>query len=153
KDAAARYKNHPAVLFDLFNEPHGISWEVWKDGGFVEERTTKADEDAFLTPEEKAKAKKGFESPGMQKLLDAVRETGAKNIVVAGGLAWSADLSGITKGYALVDKTGNGVVYGWHIYNWHTDWAGKMMATAEKHPILVGEMGADAKKLDFIPAA
>src|SRR5690606_12053588 len=27
-DAATRYKNHPAVIFDLMNEPHGISWEV-----------------------------------------------------------------------------------------------------------------------------
>ena len=35
KDCAAHYKDHPAVLFDLFNEPHGISWEVWRDGGWV----------------------------------------------------------------------------------------------------------------------
>ena len=33
KDAATRYKNHPAVLFELFNEPHGISWKLWRDGG------------------------------------------------------------------------------------------------------------------------
>jgi endoglucanase len=153
KDAGAHYKNHPAVLFDLFNEPHGISWEVWRDGGFVSERASKADEDAFLTDAEKAKSKQGFESPGMQKLLEAVRESGARNIVVAGGLAWSADLSGVARGFVLKDKTGNGVVYGWHIYNWHTDWAGKVLGAAEKYPILVGEMGADAKKLDFIPAA
>ena len=37
KDAAKRYANHPAVLFDLFNEPHGISWKIWRDGGFVGE--------------------------------------------------------------------------------------------------------------------
>jgi endoglucanase len=153
KSAGAHYKDHPAVLFDLFNEPHGISWEVWRDGGFVSERETKADEDAFLTEAEKAKAKQGFQSPGMQKLLDAVRDSGAKNIVVAGGLAWSADLSGIARGIVLTDKTGNGIIYGWHIYNWHTDWAGKVLGAAEKYPILVGEMGADAKKLDFIPAA
>jgi aryl-phospho-beta-D-glucosidase BglC (GH1 family) len=28
KDAAARYKDHPAVLFELFNEPHGIDWKT-----------------------------------------------------------------------------------------------------------------------------
>ncbi|MBR1837115.1 MAG: cellulase family glycosylhydrolase, partial [Kiritimatiellae bacterium] len=33
KDAAARYKNHPAVLFELFNEPHGIGWDVLVNGG------------------------------------------------------------------------------------------------------------------------
>lgn len=153
KDAAARYKNHPAVLFDLFNEPHDISWKVWRDGGFVSERTTKADEDAFLTDAEKAKANQGFQSPGMQGLLDAVRGTGARNIVVAGGLSWSGDLSGVAKGYVLEDKTGNGVMYGWHVYNWHKDWQGRVLGAAEKFPILVGEVGADVKKMNFIPAA
>ena len=38
KDVAAKYKNHPAVLFDLFNEPNGITWEIWRDGGWVGEQ-------------------------------------------------------------------------------------------------------------------
>lgn len=33
KDVAARYKNNPAVLFDLYNEPKGDSWSIWKNGG------------------------------------------------------------------------------------------------------------------------
>ena len=114
---------------------------------------TKADEDAFLSDEEKAKAKQGYQSPGMQALLNAVRETGARNIVVAGGLSWAADLSGIAKGFALDDKSGNGVMYGWHVYNWHKNWEGAVLGAAEKYPIFVGEVGADVKKLDFIPAA
>jgi len=153
KDAATRYKNHPAVLFDLFNEPHDISWQVWRDGGFVPEPKSKADEDAFLSDEEKAKSKQGFQSPGMQGLLDAVRQTGARNIVVAGGLSWAGDLSGIANGWALTDKGGNGIMYGWHVYNWHKDWQGRVLAAAEKFPIFVGEVGADVKKMDFIPAA
>lgn len=152
KDAANTYKSHPAVLFDLFNEPHGISWETWRNGGFVAEKSTKADEDAFLTPEEKAKAAKGFQSPGMQRLVDAVRETGARNIVIAGGLDWAYDLSGIANGFALTDSSGNGIVYSTHIYPWKRDWAGKVLLVAEKHPIFVGEVGADIKKMTFIPA-
>lgn len=150
KDFAALYKDHPAVLFDLMNEPHGISWEVWRNGGFVS--TAKGtDESAFLTDEEKKK-NAGFESVGLQGLVDAVRSTGAKNIVIAGGVFWCNDLTGITQGYALEDKTGNGVMYSWHTYNWHTDWEKKMLATAEKHPIFLGEVGADIHKMDFIPA-
>ncbi|GAT35417.1 cellulase [Terrimicrobium sacchariphilum] len=149
KDAAEHYKNHPAVLFDLFNEPHDISWDVWKNGGFVEEKKG-ADESAFLSDEEKAK-NSGFQSVGMQALLDAVRSTGAKNIVIVGGLGWSGDLSGIANGYTLDDKGGNGIIYGWHIYNWHKDWQGRVMAAAEKYPILVGEFGADEKKVNFLP--
>ncbi len=152
KNAAAAYKNHPAVLFDLFNEPHGVSWEVWRNGGFVAEKNSPDDENAFLTPEEKAKAAKGFQSPGMQRMLEVMRETGAHNIVIAGGLDWAYDLSGIANGFALTEKGGNGIVYSTHIYPWKRDWAGKVLLVADKHPIFVGEVGADIKKMSFIPA-
>jgi len=152
KDAAERYKNHPAVIFDLFNEPYGISWEVWRDGGHVGNKGKITDESAFLSEAEKQKIQ-GFESVGMQALLNAVRETGAKNLVVVGGLTWSSDLTGITNGFALDNKDGNGIIYGWHIYNWHKGWEKLMLAASEKHPILVGETGAHVSKMDFIPAA
>ncbi|MFA6285908.1 MAG: cellulase family glycosylhydrolase [Opitutaceae bacterium] len=149
KDAATRYKNHPAVLFDLFNEPHGISWKVWRDGGFVGEKTG-VDESAFLTADDKKK-NQGFDSPGMQALVDAVRSTGAKNIVIAGGLGWAGDLSGVAEGFTLEDKTGNGVMYSWHQYNWHKGWDKTVLPVAAKHPVFVGEVGADTNKMDFIP--
>lgn len=150
KDFATQYKDHPAVLFDIFNEPHGISWEVWRNGGWVS--TSKGnDESAFLSEEEKRK-NNGFESVGMQGLVDAVRSTGAGNIIIAGGVFWCNDLSGIADGFALDDPDGRGIMYSWHTYNWHTDWEDKILATAAKHPIFVGECGADAKKMSFIPA-
>lgn len=150
KDFSQKYANHPAVLFDIFNEPHGISWDVWKRGGFVGNKEG-VDESAFLNDEEKRK-NAGFESVGMQGLVDAVRSTGAKNIVIAGGVFWCNDLTGITRGYELEDRTGNGIMYSWHTYNWHTGWEEKVLATAAKHPIFLGEVGADIKKMDFIPA-
>lgn len=152
RDAASAYRDHPAVLFDLFNEPHGTTWEVWRDGGLVVEKNKSADEDNFLSPEERAAARSGFQSVGMQKLLDTVRETGAKNIVIVGGLDWAYDLSGIAKGFELQDRGGNGIVYSTHIYPWKRDWAGKVLVVAEKHPIFVGEVGADNNKMTFIPA-
>jgi endoglucanase len=151
RDAATKYKNHPAMIFDLFNEPHGVSWEVWRDGGFVAEKTKAADEDAFLTADEKKKNAQGFDSPGMQKLVDAVRETGAKNIVLVGGLDWAYDLSGIAKGYDIDERGGNGLICSTHIYTWKSNWKEKVLCVAEKYPILVGEVGCDIKKMDFIP--
>jgi len=150
KDAATHFKNHPAVLFDLMNEPHGISWKVWRDGGFVGEKKG-VDESAFLTAEEKKK-NQGFDSVGMQALADAVRSTGANNIVIAGGIGWSGDLSGVADGYELSDKTGNGIMYSWHQYNWHKGWDKTVLPVAAKYPVFVGEVGADPKKMDFIPA-
>ncbi len=151
QDCASAYKDHPAVLFDLLNEPHGIGWDVWRNGGFVGTKSG-TDESAFLTVDEK-KENQGFESVGMQGLVDAVRSTGAKNIVIAGGIFWCNDLSGIADGYALDDPDGNGVMYSWHTYNWHTGWEEKVLATAARFPILLGEVGADVNKMDFIPAA
>ncbi len=146
---AAKYKDHPAVLFDLMNEPHGIGWEVWRNGGWVGNKEG-TDESAFLTDEEKRK-NQGFESVGMQGLVDAVRSTGARNVVIAGGLFWCNDLTGIVNGYALDDKGGNGVMYSWHTYNWHKGWE-KVLPVAARHPIFLGEVGADVKKMEFIPA-
>jgi endoglucanase len=150
-DAAARYKDHPAVIFDLLNEPHGISWEVWRDGGFVEEKRKDGDEDAFLTPEEKLHNKHGFQSPGMQVMLNTVRATGARNMVLVGGLDYAYDLEGIVNGFGLKDPSGNGIIYACHIYPWKRDWQKKLLDAAALHPILLGEVGADAKKMDFMP--
>ena len=158
KDAAKRYANHPAVLFDLFNEPHGIDWKTWRDGGFVGE-AGKVDESAFLSAEEKRK-NQGFESVGMQALVNAVRSTGAKNVVIAGGLRWANDLTGIegeaiekgeAESFRLDDPDGNGVMYAWHTYHWHKGWA-HILPVAAKHPIFLGEVGAAPREeMTFIP--
>ncbi len=148
KDAAARYKNHPAVLFDLFNEPHGIDWKTLVEGGWVGD-AEKHDESAFLTDAEK-KANRGFECVGMKALLAAVRSTGARNPVIVSGLFWTNDLTGWLDGWAIDDPDGDGVLYSWHTYNWHPGWA-RIIPVAEKYPVFVGECGGDAKPMGFIP--
>lgn len=143
KDFATKYKNHPGVIFELFNEPHDVSWKVWRDGGVVSDKNRKTD----VVTENKEKLK-GFNSVGMQKLVEAVRKTGAKNIVVAGGLDWSYDLTGIVNGYALDDLGGNGIMYSSHNYPWKKDWQ-KFMCAAEKYPLFLGEIGNLRKWEDF----
>jgi endoglucanase len=142
KDVSARFANNPAVLFDLYNEPHDISWEIWRNGGNVRDTKSRVDPEGTFA----------YHSPGLQKLLDTCRATGAKNVVVAGGLDWAYDLRGIADGYALADKKGNGVVYDTHIYSvkpWYThgntksqDWDRLIMSTEKKYPVMVGEFGS-----------
>jgi hypothetical protein len=146
-DVADRYKGSPAVLFGLLNEPHSISWDIWRDGGTVEERRPAAN--GVIA--ENQQATETFKSPGFQAVIDAVRKTGARNIVVVAGLDWGYDLSGVVNGFALDDRGGNGIVYDSHIYPWKSDWAGKVLVAAAKHPVLVGEVGAPLKRFDFIP--
>lgn len=145
RDAATRFKNHPAVLFELFNEPHDISWEVWQNGGFV----TDAKSSATVVAENGEKLR-GFRSVGMQRLLDTVRETGAQNIVIIGGLDWGYDLSGILAGHALNDRGGRGIVYSSHVYPWKNDWQGRFLALAGQYPLFIGELGGEEKPLPFL---
>ncbi|MEX2606561.1 MAG: glycoside hydrolase family 5 protein [Kiritimatiellia bacterium] len=139
-DAAARYANHPAVMFDLYNEPHGISWELWQNGG---EKTVK---------DKKTKKETVIQVVGMQQLVNTVRAAGAKNLIFASGTSYALNLSGILEGHALSDPGGYGIAYSTHFYNWHKNWKKHFLQVAEKYPVLVGEFGADVKKMSFIPA-
>ena len=131
KSVAKRFANNPAVLFDLYNEPHDVSWDVWKNGGAVEERNDDPARGKHLM----------YHTPGMQALVDTVRAAGAKNVVVAGGLDWAYDLRGIVAGSALTDRGGNGIMYATHIYPWKKDWDVNVTPTVVKYPVFVGEVG------------
>lgn len=133
QDAARRYANRPGVLFDLYNEPHDVSWEVWRNGGSVQEKTRNGETSSF-------------ESPGMQGLLDVVRATGARNVVIAGGLDWAYDLSGIQESGPLRENGGNGIAYATHVYPWKRNWDAKFGRVADLYPVFVGEVGCEPDK-------
>ncbi|MBV9849512.1 MAG: cellulase family glycosylhydrolase [Armatimonadetes bacterium] len=134
RDVAGRYANNVSVLFDLYNEPRDVSWDVWQHGGTV-------------TEQDEHKADVTYKTPGMQALVNAVRAAGARNIVVAGGLDWAYDLSGVAQGHALTDPGGNGIMYAAHIYPWkgssHENWDPHVTVVADKYPILIGEVGCE----------
>ena len=147
KAVAETFKDNPAVLFGVFNEPHDISWEQWRNGGDVTNKKKK-NNDALAENKEIITS---FHSPGIQGLVAAIRGTGAKNVIVAGGLDWAYDLSGILNGFALDDLGGNGIVYDAHVYPWKSDWQHKFLDIAKVHPVLLGEVGCDKVRYDFIP--
>ena len=134
KDIAPVYANHPAVIYDLYNEPHDVTWDIWLNGGTVTDR-----------PNRRGAAPKTYQAVGMQKLLDAVRATGAKNVVIAGGLNWAYDFDGILDGRQLKDPDGNGVIYANHAYNNKGHpvevWIARMEQATAKLPVIVSEFG------------
>jgi hypothetical protein len=135
KDCAAAYANHPAVIFDLYNEPHDVTWDVWLNGGTITDKPNTR----------RGGPPRTFEAVGVQKLLDTVRATGAKNLVILGGLDWAYDFSGILEGRQLADPAGNGVLYANHAYNnkGHSvdTWISRMEKAAAKLPVIVAEYG------------
>ena len=170
KDIALVYKDNPAVLFDLYNEPAHITWDQWFKGGLITE-TIKQHTKITLT----------YESVGMPVLVKAIRSTGAKNVIVAGGISfayeidgilemrqprriwlcqprWLAYEDGIVKGRRLSDPTGNGVVYAVHPYPHEykgrgrekiDKWTARMEIFAQKLPIIATEFGSTESKWPF----
>lgn len=90
-EVAARYKDDGRVMFELYNEPHDVSWDVWRNGGDTGQ---------------------GWQAVGMQQLADTVRATGANNLILVGGLSWAYDLSGVPAN--RID--GFNIVYATHPY-------------------------------------
>lgn len=147
KDFAPVYANNPAVLFDLYNEPHDVSWDVWLNGGIITDKPNNRRD---------ARTPQTYKAVGMQQLLDAVRATGAKNMIVAGGLDWAYDFSGILEGRQLSDPHGHGVIYANHCYDNKGDsvdtWIAKMELASAKLPVIVSEFGGRSGPSRVIPS-
>ena len=138
---ASTFKADPAVVFDLFNEPYPDratstttqAWQCWKDGGTCPGI--------------------GYQVAGMQDLVDAVRSTGAKNVVMAGGLAYSNDL-GQWLANKPSDPTGN-LVAAYHGYNFNTCanescWNSTLAPVAAQVPLVAGEIGENTCSHSFV---
>ena len=78
RSVAKTFKSDHALIFDLFNEPYGISWSCWRSG--------------CRAPT--ANGRPGYRAAGMQQLVDAVRSSGARQPLLLGGIDWAGDLSG-----------------------------------------------------------
>jgi hypothetical protein len=121
-EIAAKYKDDGRVLFELYNEPHNLDWAVWRSGG---------------------PSGTGWTVAGMQQMYDAVRAAGADNLVIAGGLDFAYDLTGVVGSGHL---KGYNIMYATHPYNnateklpgnWDQYW-GFLTAT---DPVIVTEFG------------
>jgi endoglucanase len=123
KEVADAYKGDGRVLFELYNEPHGIGWDAWLNGGSAGK----------------------YAAAGMQQLYDAVRGTGANNVVIAGGLNWAYDLSGV--GACAASIHGYNVMYATHPYLKSGDapsgWEGSFghLETTDFAPVIATEFG------------
>jgi len=122
-EVAAHYKNDGRVMFELYNEPHDVSWQVWKFGGDTGQ---------------------GWQAAGMQQLYDTVRATGAQNLVIIGGLDWAYDLSGVPANRIA----GYNIAYATHPYTSldrflrpPSDWNRAFGSLTATDPVIVTEFG------------
>jgi endoglucanase len=120
---ARTFKHDPAIAFDLYNEPHSISWQCWRDG--------------CVLP-------RGWRTAGMQTLVEAVRSSGARQPIIATGVGWGTDLSSWLE-YRPSDPA-NQLVAGFHVYDFsHCSSAGCWTSTVEpvarSVPVVATEVG------------
>jgi endoglucanase len=127
---ASHYKGNPNVWFELYNEPYPSGgWSVWENGGSVTCSALVGGKTAT------------WNAPGMQSLVNTVRATGATNIVIAGGLAYSSNLNGAPS------LTGGNVAYAIHIYRQSgssfssAGWSSQLGTTPTKSPVISTEFG------------
>jgi hypothetical protein len=122
KEVATRYRGDGHVFFELYNEPHDISWSVWLNGGTVG----------------------NVQYVGMQALYDTIRnDANADNVVIAGGVQWAFDLSGVSSN----PLNGYNIMYASHVYKQSNDaqseWYGKFgyLAQTNVAPVILTEFG------------
>lgn len=118
---ASYFESNHAVLFDLFNEPFGVSWSCWLNGCI---------------------APRGFQTAGMQQLVDVIRATGATQPIMVGGLGRAGEA-----GHAWLENhpidPARQLVASVHAYDqgniniFNTN----IGTVAAQFPVVIGEMG------------
>jgi len=118
---ATTFKSDSKVLFDLYNEPQGISWACLRDGCMA-----------------------GFQTVGMQSLVNTVRGTGATQPILIGGIGYAGDLSQWLT-YRPTDSASQ-IVASFHTYDFvgncnSLSCASTLLPIAASVPLVTGELG------------
>jgi hypothetical protein len=130
---ATAFKGNDAVIFDLFNEPFASradnnnsaeGWQCWKTGSPCT----------------------GISYPvaGMQQMVNAVRGTGADNVLMLGGEEFSNDLTSWLAN--MPTDPDHALVASWHSYNFNTCnalacWTSQVAPVIAQVPVVAGEIG------------
>jgi len=162
---ASVFKSNHAVVFDLYNEPYDptdprsgddqnaadkVSWNCWETG-------TKNGPDGgapcFTSAYDDSNQKTStYRVAGLQTLLDAIRATGARQPVMAGGLDYANDLGDNDHGGAWMnhapDDPLNQEAASFHNYMGKVCdklacWNGTLAPIAAHVPVVTGEFDED----------
>jgi len=141
---AETFKSDDGVVFEPFNEPFpdnnrdtALAWQCWRDGCMANLAQPRLANGMRPPPLPYAAA-------GMQSLVDAIRETGATNLILLGGVQYSNALTQWLS-YVPNDPLSN-LAAAWHIYDNNACrssecWNGVPTQVAAMYPVVVTELG------------
>jgi hypothetical protein len=127
---AKTFKNNPAVIFDLFNEPY-VTWPCLKNGCSFSDMDVSGKTDYNYN----------WNVVGMQSLVNTVRATGATNLLMIGGISGADDLSQWLT-YKPTDPL-NQIAASWHYDMSSASAASGILAAGV--PVIIGESGANSE--------
>jgi len=145
RSAAGLFRDNPSVMFDAFNEPYSrynavdklvfdLTWECWRDGGcqapIEDDKTATAGRVTYTVQ-------------GMSAVVREIRDAGARQPVLLGGLDYANDLSHWLD-FAPDDDQ---LVASFHSYDFKecataACWDSVLAPIADRVPVLTGELGA-----------
>jgi hypothetical protein len=131
QQVASTFKSDGMAFFDLFNEPHNVSWACWLNGG--------------------SSCSLGFAVAGMQSLVNAVRSTGATNVIAVPGIDYANNLTGWLANRPS-DPAGQLIAEA-HVYGGNTCqdvscWNSQLAPVAAQVPLHTGELGGNYQGTD-----
>jgi hypothetical protein len=142
---AETFKSNNAVIFDLFNEPYpdnntgsDAAWKCLRDGGSCEGVA--------------------YPAAGTQELLNAVRATGAANLVMVAGVAYAGLLNRWIDYKPSDPLEPDNIAASVHIYppgsqcSERACWEEILAPVAHTHPLIAGEIGQEGCAHDRLDA-
>jgi endoglucanase len=151
---ADEYRDNPSVMFDAFNEPYSrynssstrflfdLTWKCWRDGG-------------CQAPVEDDQTASGgqvtYPVQGMAAVVGAIRNAGADQPVLLGGLDYANDLSHWLE-FAPDDDQ---LVAAFHSYDFkrcadEACWDDVLAPIADSVPVLTSELGAQHPEAGYV---
>jgi hypothetical protein len=120
------------VGFEVYSEPHDVTWAQWHDGG------------TLTIPASTDRCAGTYQAMGMQAMADLVTSIVGWHSVFVSGNEWGGDLSGPLNGYPV--NTGKQRVYALHFYPGpnSTDpanWPARFGNLAAQQPVVATEFG------------
>lgn len=144
---ARRYRDEPAVLFDLFNEPHDpISDDPTTLTGIGENGTPFSLTSRRVTMAEW--------QPWARHLVHAIRAEHPRSLIFVSGVRWAYDLRGmpLTIANGSTEALPN-LVYSTHVYPWtaHSgvSWRAAFGELSRCAPVFIAEWGGGTEDVDW----